>query len=90
MKGYDEPEILPSSTHPICLMSADGGHASNPGAGAAISNSNGQGGWTDSSNTQLVQAMAGFGDGSGAGDGLNAGFNADTSQQTFLTTPQHG
>ena len=25
MKGYDEPEILPSSTHPICLMSADGG-----------------------------------------------------------------
>src|SRR5207253_1005418 len=26
LKGYDEPEILPSSTHPICLMSADGGH----------------------------------------------------------------
>jgi hypothetical protein len=26
-EGYDEPEILPSSTHPICLMSADGGHA---------------------------------------------------------------
>src|SRR5438552_1605445 len=25
-EGYDEPEILPSSTHPICLMSADGGH----------------------------------------------------------------
>ena len=25
--GYDEPEILPSSTHPICLMSADGGHS---------------------------------------------------------------
>jgi hypothetical protein len=24
LKGYDEPEILPSSTHPICLMSADG------------------------------------------------------------------
>src|SRR5258706_6527624 len=24
-EGYDEPEILPSSTHPICLMSADGG-----------------------------------------------------------------
>jgi ABC transporter substrate binding protein len=26
-KGYDEPEILPSSTHPICLTSADGGQA---------------------------------------------------------------
>src|SRR5262249_47147920 len=25
LEGYDEPEILPSSTHPICLMSADGG-----------------------------------------------------------------
>jgi Cu+-exporting ATPase len=25
--GYDEPETLPSSTHPICLMSADGGRA---------------------------------------------------------------
>jgi hypothetical protein len=46
-------------------------------------------GSSDSSTSQLVQAMAGFG-GSGAGDGLNAGFvNADTSQQTLLTTP-HG
>ena len=27
LKGYDEPEILPSSTHPICPMSADGGHS---------------------------------------------------------------
>src|SRR6266576_3836405 len=26
-EGYDEPEILPSSTHPICLMSADGGQS---------------------------------------------------------------
>jgi hypothetical protein len=25
-QGYDEPEILPSSIHPICLKSADGGH----------------------------------------------------------------
>jgi hypothetical protein len=33
--------------------------------------------------------MAGFGGGSGAGDGSNAGLNADPSQQTFLTTPQH-
>src|SRR5258705_6930259 len=29
-EGYDEPEILPSSTHPICLMSADGGHPRRP------------------------------------------------------------
>jgi hypothetical protein len=37
--------------------------------------------------SQLVQAMAGF-DGSGAADGLNAvALSADTSQQTFLTTP---
>jgi hypothetical protein len=40
------------------------------------------------SNAQLVQAIAGFGGGSGAGDGLNAA-SPDTSQQTFLTTPQH-
>jgi len=34
--------------------------------------------------------MAGFGGGSGAAEGLNSGFvNADTSQQTLLTTPQH-
>jgi hypothetical protein len=34
--------------------------------------------------------MAGFGGGGGAADGLNAGVvNADASQQTFLTTPQH-
>jgi hypothetical protein len=46
--------------------------------------------FTDASNDQLVQAMAGFGRGSGAADGLTAGFvNVDASQQTFLTTPQH-
>jgi hypothetical protein len=39
---------------------------------------------------QLVQAMAGFGGGSGAADSLNtAALAADTSQQTLLTTPQH-
>src|ERR671911_1850854 len=26
LKGYDEPEILPSSIHPICLIGADAGH----------------------------------------------------------------
>src|SRR5213083_1091329 len=39
---------------------------------------------------QLVQAMAGFGGGSGAADGLNAvPLDAETSQQPLLTTPQH-
>jgi hypothetical protein len=39
---------------------------------------------------QLVQAMAGFGGGSGAADGLNvAALGTDASQQTLLTPPQH-
>ena len=47
-------------------------------------------GSSDNSTSQLVQAMAGFGGGSGAADGLNAGFaNIDASQQPVLTTPQH-
>jgi hypothetical protein len=47
-------------------------------------------GSSDGLTFQLVQAMAGFGGGSDAADGLNAGFaNADTSQQTLLTAPQH-
>src|SRR5262249_57411114 len=38
---------------------------------------------------QLVQAMAGFGGGSGASDSLSTGpLGADTSQQPLLTTPQ--
>ena len=42
------------------------------------------------SSFELVQAMAGFGGGSGAADGLNSGLvNAETSQQPLLTTPQH-
>jgi hypothetical protein len=45
----------------------------------------------DNSNqvAQLVQAMAGFAGGSGAADGLKAGLVAGTSEQTFLTMPQH-
>ena len=43
---------------------------------------------SDSSTSQLVQAMAGFGGGSGATESLNtAVVGADTSHQTFLTTP---
>jgi hypothetical protein len=46
-------------------------------------------GGSDGSTSQLVQAMAGFG-GSDAADSLNAApLNADTSQQSLLTTPQH-
>jgi hypothetical protein len=42
----------------------------------------------DASTSQLVQAMASFGGGSGAADSLNAAVvGADTSQQTFLTAP---
>jgi hypothetical protein len=42
------------------------------------------------STSQLVQAMAGFGGGSGAGESLNtAPLNAETSQQPLLTAPQH-
>jgi hypothetical protein len=38
---------------------------------------------------QLVQAMAGFGGGSGAADSLTGPLGADTQQQPLLTTPQH-
>ena len=39
---------------------------------------------------QLVQAMASFGSGSGAADGLNVtALGADASQQALLTAPQH-
>ena len=42
------------------------------------------------STSQLVQAMAGFGGGSGGGESLNtAPLSAETSQQPLLTTPQH-
>jgi hypothetical protein len=42
------------------------------------------------STSQLVQAMAGFGGGGGAADGLNtAPLGADPSQQPLLTTAQH-
>ena len=42
----------------------------------------------DGSTSQLVQAMAGFG-GSGAAISNTAPLGAETSQQQFLTTPQH-
>ena len=61
-----------------------GGFAADPpsSSGAATGSSY-------TSTSQLVQAMAGFGGGSGAAaDGLNAGLgSAETSQQLVLTTP---
>jgi hypothetical protein len=39
--------------------------------------------------SQLVQAMAGFGGGSGAAETLDIAALSDTSQQTLLTTPPH-
>jgi hypothetical protein len=60
-----------------------GGFAADPPTGSI--------GSSDGSTSQLVKAMAGFGSGSGATDGLNGGVvNAGTSEQTFLTTPHGG
>jgi hypothetical protein len=48
------------------------------------------GSMSSDSTAQLVQAMAGFGGGSGAAESLNTvPLGADTSPQTLLTTPQH-
>jgi hypothetical protein len=58
-----------------------GGFAADPPAGSMGSSD---------STSQLVQAMAGFGGGSGAGESLNnAPLSAETSQQPLLTTPRH-
>jgi hypothetical protein len=58
--------------------------------GFAASSPSGAMGGADA-NAQLVQAMAGFGGGSGAADSLStAPLGADTSQQPLLTTSQHG
>ena len=62
-----------------------GGFAADPPTGS-MGSSDGQSGST----SQLVQAMAGFGGGSGATESLNTvALGADTSQQPLLTTPQH-
>jgi hypothetical protein len=70
--------LTPPATNPIAATSTIGGMAIDLSAQASGSTS------------QLVQAMAGIADGSGAAGGLNAApLGADTSQQSFLTTPQH-
>jgi enterochelin esterase-like enzyme len=58
-----------------------GGFAADPPTGSMGSSG---------STSQLVQAMAGFGGGSGAAETMNtAPLTADTPQQPLLTTPQH-
>src|SRR5712672_2124758 len=55
-----------------------GGFAADPPTGST--------GSSDGSTSQLVQAMAGFGGGSGTGESLNAApLSTETSQQTLLT-----
>ena len=56
--------------------------------GFAVDPPTGSMGSSDST-SQLAQAMAGFGGGSGAAESLNTvPLSADTSQQALLTTPQ--
>ena len=63
------------------MVLRDTGAANSPGAAMGSSGA---------STSQLVQAMAGFGGGSGAFDGSSVGVpHADATQQTLLTTPQH-
>ena len=45
--------------------------------------------FTDMSNDQLVQVMAGFGGGAAADTSNTVPLGAETSQQPLLTTPQH-
>jgi hypothetical protein len=57
-----------------------GGFAADPPAASM--------GSSDALTSRLVQAMADFGGGSGAADGLDTGLvSADTSQQMFLSAP---
>ena len=58
-----------------------GGFAVDPPTGAT--------GSLDGSNSQLVQAMAAFGGGAAADTSNTVPLGAETSQQPFLTTPQH-
>ncbi len=71
--------LTPPASKPIASTSTVGGMAIDLSGSAPGSTS------------QLVQAMAGFSDGSGEAGGSNAAPpGADTSQQSFLTTPPHG
>jgi hypothetical protein len=66
--------------------------ASPPSGVAPVSSTGSPGsmGASDSSNAQLVQAMAGFGSGAGAPENLNpVVLGGDAAQQQLLTIPQH-
>ena len=81
---YDIANNQLTGAAPLGAVGTDwqlGGFAADPPTGSM---------GTDSSTSQLVQAMAGFGGGSGAADTSNTvALGAETSQQTFLTAPQH-
>jgi hypothetical protein len=84
---YDIANNQITGAAPLGAVGTDwqlGGFAVDPPTGSTASMvSSGQA-------AQLVQAMAGFGGGGGAAEGLNtAALSADTSQQPLLTTPQH-
>jgi hypothetical protein len=82
---YDIASNQLTGAAPLGAVGTDwqlGGFAADPPTGSM--------GSSDGSTSQLVQAMAGFGSGNGTGESLNtAPLSAETSQQTFLTTPQH-
>jgi hypothetical protein len=63
------------------LVAGIGGNSQTP-LGPSLSGS--------SQSAQLVQAMAGFGGDGGGANLTTPAMGADTSQQPFLTTPQHG
>ena len=84
LEVYDINNNQITGAAPLSSVGLDwqlGGFAADPPTGSMGSSG---------STSQLVQAMAGFGGGSGAGESLNtAPLGADTSQQPLLTTPQH-
>jgi hypothetical protein len=81
---YDIANNQLTGAAPLGAVGTDwqlGGFAADPPSGSIGSSG---------STSQLIQAMAGFGGGSGAGESLNtAPLSAETSQQALLTTPQH-
>ena len=84
---YDIANNQLTAAAPLGAVGVDwqlGGFAVDPPTASTASMGN------SSQAAQLVQAMAGFGGGSGAAESLNTvPLGADTSQQTLLTPPQH-
>jgi hypothetical protein len=84
-EAYDIANNQLTGAAPLGAVGLDwqpGGFAADPPTGSM--------GSSDGSTSQLVQAMAGFGGGSGTADTSNTvPLGAEASQQPFLTTPQH-